>query len=212
MKKMILAIYMFIVLIASADEEMAVNGNVEKIDGSFITVVVNNKKELFKLAPKWYLMENGYFVKEGETVKIRYRKVNNVNSVTEVVRNKKTYKFTDGNGEFLWKRSGIGGKDSETSSKTWQVTGNNTVQGDKPASISGNGSTSTVTSTSTNTVTGVQQNQQMFDGHHGSIIGNQQGTILKPRDDFHNSGREGSFGRENDSMKGKRDIVPGMER
>lgn len=210
MKKMILAIYMLIILIVSADEEMAVNGNVEKIDGSFITVVVNNKKELFKLAPKWYLMENGYFVKEGETVKIRYKKVNNVNSVTEVVRNKKTYKFTDGNGEFLWKRSGIVGKDSETSSKTWQVNGNTTVQGDKPSSISGNGSTSTVTST--NTTTGLQQNQQMSDGHHGSIIGNQQGTVLKPRDDFHNMGREGGFEIGNNHMKGKREADSGAER
>ena len=52
-----LKILFVLVIVSAADEDVVISGNVEKIDGSFITVNVNNKKEILKLAPKWYLME-----------------------------------------------------------------------------------------------------------------------------------------------------------
>ena len=123
MKKFLILICLFMISLSlfAVEADITVRGSVEKIDGSFITVIIDNKKEVFKLAPKWYLMENGYMVKEGETVNIRYRKVNNVNSVTEVVKNKRVYKFTDKKGEFLWKRGGIGGKEEDATAKVWNV-------------------------------------------------------------------------------------------
>lgn len=197
MKKILFFIYLFVlVIVSAADEDIVISGNVEKIDGSFITVNVNNKKEILKLAPKWYLMENGYFVKEGENVQIKYRKVNNVNSVTEVVRNRKVYRLTDGKGEFLWKRNGIGGRDTGTSSKTWNSSSSNTTTVENNSHIS-TGNTGTV-------IGGVGTGGIVGPSIGGGDIGH--GTMIKPMDgSTQTGGKINDFGREHGGMGGKRE-------
>jgi hypothetical protein len=186
MKKIILVICLFITTLQlkAYDNDMYIKGSIEKIDGSFITVIIDNQKEIFKLAPKWYLMENGYGVKEGEKVEIKYRKVNNVNSITEVTKNRRVYKFTDAKGEFLWKRRGIGVKESKETQNTVKVSDSNGTAQSEGATV---------------------QMGRPVTGQTGiSITEGKQGPVyIKPEDGFQTGGKNDNTGKESGGKGGR---------
>lgn len=194
MKKIIIVICLFIMTLQlkSYDSEMYIKGSIEKIEGSFITVITDNQKETFKLAPKWYLMENGYGVKEGEKVEIKYRKVNNVNSITEVTKNRKVYKFTDAKGEFLWKRGGIGVKEDKNTQNTVKVSDSNGTAQSEGAAVQ-----------TVNQVT--QQMGRPVTGQTGiSTTEGKQGPVyIKPEDGFQTGGKNGNIGKESGGKGGR---------
>lgn len=113
MKKVSYVLFLFILIFGSyfaLEKELKfIKIKVEKVEGSVLKGRFDNKSIELKLAPTWYLIENGYVFVKGDELQVKYISNKNVNTVTEIIKGKKTMKFIDEKGEFLWKRGGITG-------------------------------------------------------------------------------------------------------
>lgn len=112
MKKMLLLIFLLINIISFGfDEKTFMNCSIEKIQGSFISVKLNNNKvEIIKLAPPWYIEQNGILLNYGEKIQIKYIEINSYKVVTELIKQDISYRFIDEEGEFIWTRKGMMGE------------------------------------------------------------------------------------------------------
>lgn len=109
MKKLIIAL-LLIILFAPAfcgeEKDEYLKGTIEKVENNIISVKIENKTEIFRIAPRWYILNNEYNFQIGDEIKIKYIEMNSMKHITEIVKGDKKYKFTDSNGEFLWHRKG----------------------------------------------------------------------------------------------------------
>lgn len=113
MRKIKLVIYLFLFVSAflvAEDESGYIKTKIEAVHGSFVSVKIDGKNNIIKLAPIWYLNQNNWSFKTGDEILLKYIERMGIKSATQVIKDNKIYKFIDDDGEFLWARKGLMGE------------------------------------------------------------------------------------------------------